>query len=161
MHQQQYATEKLQKKFQSEIENKNRLLNQQKRAEPHKDEIDKLRQDNCRLLRECNEQQKKCDGLQQRLMELYEDAEVVRGQVNREIDLHRKAQNDINKLKKQNYILWRETRNQQAKFTTTEAPKLTEEDQLAHDAELELMASDSGIFKDLRLKAKQLVHQGV
>ena len=90
-------------------------------------------------------------------MELYEDAEVVRTQVNREIDLHRRAQNDINKLKKQNYILWRETRNQQTKGTFA-APHMTEEDQQAYDAELELMASDSGIFKDLRLKAKQLVH---
>ena len=39
--------------------------------------------------------------------------------------------------------------------------ELDEDDQVAYDNELDLMAQDSGIFKDLRLKIKNLIHKGV
>lgn len=39
--------------------------------------------------------------------------------------------------------------------------ELDDEEELAYDTELNLMTQDSGIFKDLRLKMKKLVHSAV
>lgn len=39
--------------------------------------------------------------------------------------------------------------------------EIDDEDQMAYDTELNLMTQDSGIFKDLRLKMKKLVHSAV
>lgn len=38
---------------------------------------------------------------------------------------------------------------------------LDEDDLKSYQTELDIMAQDSGIFKDLKLKVKSLVHQGV
>lgn len=54
----------------------------------------------------------------------------MRSEVNKEISAHLKAQRELNMLKKQNYILWREMRNQQGGGKLTAKPNtLTEEDQ--------------------------------
>ena len=94
LHQQQHATEKLRKKQESELANltqqlkrsqNDQVLNLERDLEKIKRDYSDCEAENRRLETELTE-------MHRRLTHLYEDAEVVREQVNQEIREYRKAQ---------------------------------------------------------------------
>lgn len=66
--------------------------------------------DNSSLMQEKKSLEKSLDEMHNRLQHLFEDAEVVRAQINRELTEFKQAEKEINKLKRQNYVLWRKVR---------------------------------------------------
>ena len=97
--------------------------------------------------------------METRMTQLYEDAEFVRTQVNQEIAEYKQSQLELNRLKKQNYILWRKIRVREINSSLLNNSKfeVDEMDEATYDNELDLIVQDSGIFKDIRLKRREFM----
>lgn len=87
----------MRRKYENDIETNRRQLdkNQSELTQSQQQEIQRLLADNAELMREKKKWEIQCIEMHTQLTHLFEDAEIVRAQVNKEIQEYRKSQSTI------------------------------------------------------------------
>ena len=104
-------------------------------------EINRMMENNSTLIQEKRNLEASLMEMETRMTQLYEDAEFVRTQVNQEIAEYKQSQLELNRLKKQNYILWRKIRVREINSSLLNNSKfeVDEMDEATYDNELDLI----------------------